>query len=188
VEIQRRGFYPAGGGVFTASIKPLASLQPLKLLERGSAIALKAEVVGAHMPIQILEREKERLEERLGSEASIIQDGTSAGPGNVVQIFAECGFLTEVFSSFGAKGIPLEEVCDEAIRKYKAWNSSEAFAGEYLSDQLLLPMAIAGRGSFTSSHMSLHSETNMAIIKEFLNVDFTTTENSKNCLIQVNAK
>jgi len=53
---------------------------------------------------------------------------------------------------------------------------SGAVAGEHLADQLLLPFALAGGGTFTAEKLNLHSRTNMEIIRSFLPVDFVTTQ------------
>ena len=45
--------------------------------------------------------------------------------------------------------------------------ASDAFAGPYLQDQLLLPFALAGGGSFTTVKPSQHSITAADIIERF---------------------
>ena len=49
-------------------------------------------------------------------------------------------------------------------------SSLEQSAGEHLTDQLLLPLALAGAGSFTAEKINMHARTNMKIISEFLPV------------------
>ncbi len=44
--------------------------------------------------------------------------------------------------------------------------------GEHLSDQLLLPMALAGGGSFTTHVISDHLTSNARLIEKFLPVEF----------------
>jgi RNA 3'-terminal phosphate cyclase (ATP) len=41
---------------------------------------------------------------------------------------------------------------------------------------LLLPLALAGAGSFTAEKINMHARTNMAVIAEFLPVRFETRE------------
>jgi len=43
-------------------------------------------------------------------------------------------------------------------------------AGEYLADQLLIPMAMARGGSFSTLPLSRHSTTNIEVIGKFLDV------------------
>jgi RNA 3'-terminal phosphate cyclase (ATP) len=50
--------------------------------------------------------------------------------------------------------------------------------GECLADQLLLPMALAGGGSFLTLPLSMHSRTNIQTIRAFLNVLIRSDESS----------
>ncbi len=47
---------------------------------------------------------------------------------------------------------------------------SEQSAAEHLADQLLVPMALAGGGSFTTPRMTEHLHSNIAVIELFLPV------------------
>ncbi len=42
--------------------------------------------------------------------------------------------------------------------------------GEYLADQLLLPLALAGAGTVSTTHASSHLITNAQVIEKFLDV------------------
>jgi RNA 3'-terminal phosphate cyclase (ATP) len=53
-----------------------------------------------------------------------------------------------------------------------AYQSSTAPVGEYLADQLVLPLALAGAGEYVTTTMSEHSRTNAAVIQAFLPVHF----------------
>lgn len=53
---------------------------------------------------------------------------------------------------------------------------SGALAGEHLTDQLHLPFALAGGGTFTAERLNLRSRTNMEIIRCVLRVDFVTSQ------------
>jgi RNA 3'-terminal phosphate cyclase (ATP) len=50
---------------------------------------------------------------------------------------------------------------------------SSAFAGPYLADQLLLPFALAGGGSFTTVKPSQHARTAADVIALFLDQRWT---------------
>jgi RNA 3'-terminal phosphate cyclase (ATP) len=45
--------------------------------------------------------------------------------------------------------------------------------GDCLADQLLLPLALAGGGAFTTVGLTRHSATNIAVIRTFLDVAVT---------------
>jgi len=44
--------------------------------------------------------------------------------------------------------------------------------GRHLADQLLLPLALAGGGSFRTLEPTQHTRTNAGVISRFLEVDF----------------
>jgi RNA 3'-terminal phosphate cyclase (ATP) len=52
----------------------------------------------------------------------------------------------------------------------KGFLATPAVAGPHLADQLLLPFALAGGGSFTTVRPSLHSRTGAEVISRFLDV------------------
>jgi len=78
--------------------------------------------------------------------------------------------MTAIFTGFGERGLPAEDVARDAIESAKAWLEADVPVDEYLADQLLLPMALAGGGSFRTTKPSLHATTNAAIIQRFLPV------------------
>jgi len=51
-----------------------------------------------------------------------------------------------------------------------------ATAGHFLTDQLLLPMALAGGGSFVATDWSSHTATNADIVQRFLSIEVQTLE------------
>jgi RNA 3'-terminal phosphate cyclase (ATP) len=51
------------------------------------------------------------------------------------------------------------------VRRYLA---ADVSVGEHLADQLLLPLALAGGGSFLTLAPSLHARTNLEVIGAFL--------------------
>jgi RNA 3'-terminal phosphate cyclase (ATP) len=76
--------------------------------------------------------------------------------------------LTELFTGFGAKGTSAEAVADQAIEQARRYLAAQVPVGEYLADQLLLPLAMAGGGSFVTDVASTHMTTNLAVIELFL--------------------
>ena len=70
-------------------------------------------------------------------------------------------------SGFGKLGVSAERVAQTACARMAGYLASDAFAGPYLADQLLLPFALAGGGRFTTVKPSQHSLTAAAVIKRF---------------------
>ncbi|APR88109.1 RNA 3'-terminal phosphate cyclase [Minicystis rosea] len=177
-ELVTPGFYPAGGGHIEVRIEP-AKLVRLDLPERGEIRSRRALAAVANLPIAIARREMETAREVLGWEVGCFQVAHlkgSVGPGNVMTITVACDHVTEVFSGFGEKGVRAEVVAEEAAREAKAWLDSGAPVGEHLADQLLLPMALAGGGSFRTMTPSLHTKTQMELLDRVLGTRTTVAE------------
>ena len=175
----RPGFYPAGGGKIEITIYPTRQLERLDLTERGKIRERCARAVVANLPRKIAERELAIVQKKLSWPSDFIrveEVGESHGPGNYVVVEIECAHLTEVFTGFGERGVPAEEVADKAVQQARRYLASEAAVGEYLADQLLVPMAIAGGGSYTALPPSRHTTTNIEIIKKFLDVEITSKQ------------
>ncbi|MGV3533870.1 MAG: RNA 3'-terminal phosphate cyclase, partial [Chthoniobacteraceae bacterium] len=101
-------------------------------------------------------------------------DCESPGPGNAVMVEIGSEHVSEIITGFGEKGIRAEQVVDRVIKETRRYLASPAPVGEHLTDQLLLPLALAGGGSFTSIGLSRHALTNIEVIQRFLPVRFET--------------
>jgi len=177
VRLERYGFFPKGGGRFCAEIEPAKTLTGFHLGERGEIISCRVTGVVANLPRHIAQREVETVARLLnwGRECLTIEETrNSPGPGNVVMIEIASDEVTEIFSAFGKLGVPAETVASHAASEAREYLASRAVAGEHLADQLLLPLALAGGGSFTATKINRHAHTNMAVIAQFLPVHFET--------------
>jgi RNA 3'-terminal phosphate cyclase (ATP) len=172
--LERYGFYPAGGGRFEISVTPVKKLEPIELNERGKILDRRATALVAHLPRSIAERELGVVHKKLSwpwewLEAESITN--SPGPGNVITLEIESENVTEVFTGFGERGVAAEAVADQAVVAARRYLASDVAVGDYLADQLLLPMALARGGSFTTVPPSRHTTTNIEIVRKFLNVE-----------------
>jgi RNA 3'-terminal phosphate cyclase (ATP) len=171
-KLERFGFYPAGGGRMTFEIAPSATLQRLTLLQRGTTNVCARGVVAA-LPESIAKRELSIVRERLGLERHLCRVETvdaSIGPGNVLLITVEGESVTETVVGFGVKGVSAEKVASDACDEAERYLKSEVPVGSHLADQLLIPMALAGGGSFRTLSPSAHTQTNATIVRRFLDV------------------
>jgi RNA 3'-terminal phosphate cyclase (ATP) len=170
----RPGFYPAGGGRIEVEIEPSRSLSRLDLLERGELRSVEARALVAALPGEIAVRELEAVAKVLGWPQEVLrieQLAERSGPGNIVMLEAVFDHATEMMSGFGKLGVPAQTVGTQAAKRMAGYLASKAVAGPYLADQLLLPFALAGGGSFTTVKPSQHSRTAAEVIARFLNVE-----------------
>jgi RNA 3'-terminal phosphate cyclase (ATP) len=173
LELKRTGFFPAGGGQFHARVQPATKLSSIDLLERGSIRSRRARIWTSKLPEHVAERELAVVREELkwrADECSVENVPHPLGPGNAVVLEIEAEHVTAVFTGFGERGRPAEEVAKSAVETAKAWLEANVPVDEHLADQLLLPMALAGGGSFRTTKPSLHTTTNAEIIRRFLPV------------------
>lgn len=173
--LHRPGFYPAGGGKFRVSIRPARHLTHLHLTERGKILRLSARAVVTKLPRHIAERELAVIEKKLSwpSECLHTEEAEdSRGPGNVLFAEVESEQVTEIFTGFGERGVTAEKVAGKVVKSVQEYLAADVPAGPYLADQLLIPMAMAGGGSFRTLSLTLHATTNMEIIRKFLEVEF----------------
>jgi RNA 3'-terminal phosphate cyclase (ATP) len=97
-------------------------------------------------------------------------------PGNLVMIEIKSSDLTEIFTAFGKLGVSAEDFATDTVEQARAYLKSSAAVGEHLADQLLLPLALAGGGSFTAASLNTHAKTNMQVIQRCLPVRFDVQE------------
>lgn len=185
--LKRHGFYPSGGGRAVVTIRPASSLGPLELLERGEPVRRCVRAILSHLPAHIGERECRSVIAPCGWDAdcgSVEQVTESTGPGNALIADIESQQVTEVITSFGRKGRPAEAVAAECVKQIRRYLRSDVPVGEYLADQLMLPLAIgasqgAGGGVFRTLKLSKHSTTHLEIVQRFLDILVKVEEKSR---------
>jgi RNA 3'-terminal phosphate cyclase (ATP) len=189
--LERPGFYPVGGGRFRVSIVPVRALERIDILERGSIRSRHARAVVAGLPETIAEREVRVLAERLGWDRSLLRAETvrgARGSGNVVMIEIESEHLTELFTGFGERGVLAEAVAESVAAEASEYLEAGVPVGAHLADQLLLPMALAGGGSYRSLAPTLHTRTQAEVLRTFLGSETRMRqEDGKAWLIEIPA-
>jgi RNA 3'-terminal phosphate cyclase (ATP) len=169
LELKRPGFHPAGGGLLKARVTPVARWEALDLEARGETVRREARVLLANLPAHVGTRERRELRARLGwSEDEVrIVPVEAPGPGNAVLCEVASTHVTEVFSAFGSKGVPAETVARDAAEQVRAYLEAGAPVGPHLADQLMLPLALAGKGSCVTGPLTRHARTNLEVLAAF---------------------
>lgn len=173
ITLERAGFFPAGGGRLRVDIDPVAELEPLDLIERGEVVSRRGRAIVSHLARRIAEREIEVFRRKLSlrEEDLLIEAVTdSPGPGNIVLLEFVLESHCEVISSVGSVGRSAEAVAHDAVSQARQYLRSEAPVGLHLSDQVMLPMALAGAGRFRSVGLTRHSTTHLELLAAFLPV------------------
>jgi RNA 3'-terminal phosphate cyclase (ATP) len=184
VNLEQYGFYPAGGGRFTASITPLQKLNGFDLTQRGEINSFEVRALVANLGESIGHRECRTIGEILGwpkSNLKIVKVKNATGPGNAVVIEIAATHITEIFTAFGERGVPSETVATHVAREAHEYLSSGVPVDSHLADQLMIPFALAKSGSYMTTSLTRHSTTNIEVIRLFLDtaIKVESIENNK---------
>lgn len=174
----RHGFVPAGGGEIDVRVQP-SKLSALHLRERGLPLSRQAFALTAGLAPSLGVRELDRVARRLNmasAELNAVILDPACGPGNVLLLEYAFEHVTEIFSAFGQASLRAEKVADTAIDQAADWLHSGAAVAEHLADQLLLPMVLAGGGSFTTPRMTEHLHSNISVIERFVPITIQCEE------------
>lgn len=168
--LTRHGFFPRGGGQIEVDIVP-KNLSPIECIDRGPLQSVSATAIFAALQFDIAEREIKSTRTILSDwpeEAfAVRQLPEEQGPGNALLLEAVFEHATEIVTGFGKLGVTAESLAKTAAQRMAGFLASDAFAGPYLADQLLLPFALAGGGSFTTVKPSQHARTAADVIERF---------------------
>ena len=184
-ELQAYGFYPAGGGRILARVQGGRPLSPLDLLDTGALLGCESTAVLCSVPDQVGERENRALGGALAVSRQSYQRVASAGPGNVLLVSAHHQELTTVFCGHGRRGVRAERVAAEVAAEVRRFLRAEVPVGEYLADQLLLPMALAGGGRFRTLTPSSHTRTNADVLSLLTGASVRFDERPDGVLVSV---
>lgn len=172
-KLEKFGFYPAGGGRVRVEVEQSPRLGRLELLEVGQERLATARILLAQIPEHVGRREAKTICTMTGwaPERVVVElVPGSPGPGNVILIRLEEGKHAEVITAFGEKGVAAENVASEAVHLYRRHFGRQVPVGEYLADQLLLPLALGEGGAFVTGPLSRHSTTQIELLERFLKV------------------
>jgi RNA 3'-terminal phosphate cyclase (ATP) len=177
--LERPGFFPTGGGRLIVAVEPSRTLAPIDLLDRGPIQRRLAKAVVAGLPRHIAEREVRTIARvlRWPDECLCVEELSGLyGPGNVVTVEIESAHITEVCTGFGQKGVRAEIVAEGVAKEARRYLDANVPVGEHLADQLLIPFALAGGGSYKTGPLSRHAHTNIDVVKMFLDIEIAVEE------------
>lgn len=209
IECMQAGFAPIGGGVIKATVTPFmrrADSRPLTLTERGALVGIELVASNLNLEYDICKRELASAKVELletGVNDTLITTKTNKlngiGEGNTC--YAVVTHLAtdtathkiiqnveqqhqEVFTLLGEKRASAERMGNRLAGLVKRYLfKTDALLDEYLTDQLLLPLALAGGGEFSTRVISPHTETQAWLIEQFLSVDIEFAQSDENNII-----
>ncbi|MDI6708916.1 MAG: RNA 3'-terminal phosphate cyclase [Candidatus Thermoplasmatota archaeon] len=179
LELIRRGYYPRGGGEVEILIKPVKEIKPLSLERGGSLKQVEGLCFISNLPDNILKRIKHSALKELINYPTKIEENVSLAYGQSAGITLWADYESTCLGSscLGEKGLPAEKVGSEAALNLLKEINSGATLDIHAADQILPYLALAkGESKFLVRELSLHAQTNMWLIKNFLDVEFEVVD------------
>jgi RNA 3'-terminal phosphate cyclase (ATP) len=181
LEMLRPGFYPRGGGLVRAEVRPAAGVRPLHVRKRpaDATLSVRGFSAVARLPESIAQRQADQVMKRFRRarltaeiECRVWPEG---GTGTVVALVLDSPPVPTVFFFFGlgARGKPAERVADEAVDQLLEHVAHDATAVDaHSADQIVLPLALApGPSRYPVACVTQHLLTNIATVRAFLERD-----------------
>ncbi len=179
VDVERRGFYPAGGGKTTLRVGP-STLSPLELGRPGSGEQARVySVASPDLADQsVAERQATHAVERLDSAGRspaewTVQYADAASSGSALVVRLDYERSVAGFDALGEPGKPAEDVAADAVEAAIEFSRGSAAVDRHASDQLLVFLALAG-GTLAIPAVTDHVRTNRSLLAAF-GFDVTVT-------------
>ncbi len=180
INVEKEGFVPKGGGRILAKISPCKKLKPLDLTERGSLNKICVFAVSS----QSL-RDKDVASRLLDGFTKVINDNLephkqyveSLDPGCFISAIADYNNSRIGYTNLGTLKVKAEDVGRECANKLLLEINSNSTVDYFTADQLLIYMALSGKGRIITSQITDHIKDNIDIIEKFLDVKFTVKDN-----------
>src|SRR5207245_1854322 len=165
IEVQRRGYYPRGGGIAEAVVQPTRAWSPIEPSEPGPVRRVRGL---AHAAVRRRHGFRDvKIEQRMyrGDEA--------IGQGGALVAWAETEFALLGADSLAERGKPSDRIGEQVAAALRADLDSGAFLDVHAADQLLIYLARAtGPSQFRVREISGHMETMMWLLPQFLSGRF----------------
>jgi RNA 3'-terminal phosphate cyclase (ATP) len=190
LELQAAGFYPEGGGEFTARIEPAHPMPPLDLRHRGTLLEVEVLSMVGGLGYDIAERQAARAlrglrDAGIAAEAERVPVPAHRSKGCHVLVVSTFERTRSGHGAVSARERSPEEIADAAVNAFRDHLARGAAVDRHLGDQLLLPAALLAAGlvpsppgvvpatRYTVATVTRHLTTNAAVIRRFLDVEIS---------------
>lgn len=171
VDVDRPGFYPAGGGQATLMVAPTTP-ERLSRRDRGPLERARVHSVATDdLANEVAERQADRAVERLAAaDAPVVERTTrsvsAASTGTALLVALEYDTGVVGTDALGEPGKPAEDVADEAVEAAFDDHGTGATVDAHLADQLVPWLALAG-GRVTIPRVTDHVRTHCELVGQF---------------------
>lgn len=178
LEMPKAGFYPRGGGMIRAVIRPCSRINGLTLTTCPELTTAGGFSAVAGLPESVAKRQARRLSTRLkqeGIESHIpLEEWEAMNPGTAAAVVFRQAPVPTLFYGLGERGKPAEAVADDAADEAIRFRDGKAPVDPHSADQLLLPLAFSPDASeYRTTEVTRHTTTNIATVRRFVDRDIS---------------
>lgn len=196
LEIKKHGFYPKGGADIIFYKEPSKEIYPLKLEKREQIKQINC------ISIASADLKKAEVAERQFSEAKKLLSEYTPVPfktqanyyetystGSGILLWADYNNCLIASDALGERGKKSEQVGSEAAQSLISQLKTDATVDEFLSDQILPFLALSKESSIIKiPKLTEHVQTNIWLIKQFLNTEFKVYDDTIEIIPDKNKK
>ena len=195
VVLQKRGYYPKGGGNATIHMQPVETVTPVQLDQLEIQDKISGKIHFNALPDHVAKRMKHTVYKKC-FEKSIKVDisqkqSEASSPGIVMTLWVDDKESYIGCVGLGEKGIPAEHIGNQCSMNLIKMMETGATIDTFLFDQILGFLACAkGTSTFFIPELSDHAKTNMWLIQQFFpgkNI-FNTCFNKKNTKVIIHGQ
>jgi RNA 3'-phosphate cyclase len=172
--LQRRGYYPRGGGEVELVIQP-CRLKPLRIEAPGAVRDIRGIAHIANLPAHIATRMQQTAVRLLADvarveiEQQMLGRDQAIGQGGAIVLWARTAHTLLGGSEVAQRGIPAERIAETAARTLREDISAGATLDLHAADQMLIYGALAqGPSCFLARRLTSHAQTALWLLQQFL--------------------
>jgi len=194
IVLTKRGYFPRGNGEVSVTLKR-GELAPVQLLEPGQIrmIQGRSHAADALRERKVAERQQKGAMaslKKLGVPCEIaVEYGPTASPGSGIDLWAVATHTRLGANALGARGKRAEEVGEEAASALIRQLSSGAALDEWMGDQILPFLAMAGgESTISTARITEHLRTNLWVINHFLPIETQIREEGTRAMVTLGSR
>ena len=192
--VQKRGYYPVGGGIVRATIEPCAKPNTFEMIKAPKIEPTMVSVCSslpahvAHRQIASALTKLQKVGVTCNSYCASVEQSSS--PGSSILIYSVSNFGPFVGSdAIGEKGKLAEDVGAEAAEKFIVAYNSTAPVDQYLADMLVLPLCLAdGKSTFIVNKTSQHLNTNLYVTSKIVGCKYEINKADGNYMVRIDSR
>jgi len=190
--IERRGYYPRGGGEVRLELTPTSALSPFAVDEPGAVDRLEIHAHVSQLPREIAERMAGAALQmlppgvRVERHIEAFAEGRSAGPGGAIVLRALTARTVLGAAQVAERGVRAERLGQLAGESLASDLRAGASLDVHAADQMLVYLALApGESAFRVRELSSHARTAMWLIERLSGARFAVAADANGTGVRV---